>query len=101
MASSPSEYELLIRPTKGWFQLDIGDLWRYRDLLFLLVQRDFVTKYKQTILGPVWFILQPLMMTIVFTVIFGNVVKIPTDGLPPVLFYLTGLWAGTTSRRCS
>ena len=91
MASSPSEYELLIRPTKGWFQLNIGDLWRYRDLLFLLVHRDFVAKYKQTILGPVWFILQPLMMTIVFTVIFGNVAKIPTDGLPPVLFYLTGL----------
>jgi lipopolysaccharide transport system permease protein len=87
----PSEYELVIRPTKGWFHLNIGDVWRYRDLLFLLVHRDFVAKYKQTILGPAWFILQPLIMTFVFTVIFGNVAKIPTDGLPPVLFYMAGL----------
>ena len=91
MTPVPSKYELVIRPTKGWFNLNIGDLWRYRDLLFLLVHRDFAAKYKQTILGPAWFILQPLITTFVFTVIFGNVAKIPTDGLPPVLFYLTGL----------
>jgi lipopolysaccharide transport system permease protein len=59
--------------------------------LFLLVHRDFVAKYKQTILGPAWFILQPLLTTVVFAIIFGEVAKIPTDGLPPILFYLTGL----------
>ena len=91
MSHLPSDYELVIRPTRGWFNLNLGDVWRYRDLLFLLVHRDFVAKYKQTILGPAWFILQPLLTTLVFTVIFGKVAKIPTDGLPPVLFYLAGL----------
>ena len=87
----PSDYELVIRPTRGWVHLNLADIWRYRDLLLILVHRDFVAKYKQTILGPAWFILQPLLMTIVFTVIFGAVINIPTDGLPPVLFYFAGL----------
>lgn len=86
-----STAEIVIRPTRGWFRLDLADLWRYRDLLWLLVHRDFVSKYKQTVLGPAWFILQPLMMTAVFTVVFGMVARIPTDGVPPVLFYLAGL----------
>jgi lipopolysaccharide transport system permease protein len=86
-----SSVEIVIRPTKGWFRLDVADLWRYRDLLLLLVNRDFVSKYKQTVLGPAWFILQPLLMTAVFTVVFGMVARIPTDGVPPVLFYLAGL----------
>jgi lipopolysaccharide transport system permease protein len=85
------DYELVIKPTRGWLKLDLGEVWRYRDLLVLLVHRDFVAKYKQTILGPAWFVLQPLLMTAVFTIIFGAVAKIPTDGLPPMLFYLTGL----------
>jgi len=87
----PADYELVIRPSRGWLHLNLGDLWRYRDLLFFLVHRDFVAKYKQTVLGPAWFILQPLLTTLVFTVIFGKVAQIPTDGLPPVLFYLAGL----------
>jgi homopolymeric O-antigen transport system permease protein len=91
MHDRPADYELVIRPTRGWFHLDLADVWRYRDLLWLLVHRDFVAKYKQTILGPAWFILQPLLTTVVFTVIFGRVAKIPTDGLPPLLFYLAGL----------
>ena len=91
MPHVPSDYELVIRPTRGWFHLNLADVWRYRDLLFLLVHRDFVAKYKQTILGPLWFIIQPLLMAVVFTVIFGKVAKIPTDGLPPMLFYLAGL----------
>ena len=90
-----SEQELVIRATRGWLTLDLAELWRYRDLLVLLVHRDFVSKYKQTILGPLWFVLQPLLMTAVFTVVFGSVAKIPTDGLPPPLFYLTGLLAWT------
>ena len=71
----PSNFELLIRPTRGWLHVDLAEVWRYRDLLFMLVRRDFIAKYKQTILGPAWFILQPLLMTLVFTVIFGNVVS--------------------------
>ena len=91
MTNLPADYELVIKPSRGWLHLNLGDVWRYRDLLFLLVHRDFVAKYKQTVLGPAWFILQPLLTTLVFTVIFGKVAKIPTDGLPPVLFYLAGL----------
>ena len=91
MTNLPADYELVIKPSRGWLHLNLRDLWRYRDLLFLLVHRDFVAKYKQTVLGPAWFILQPLLTTLVFTVIFGKVAKIPTDGLPPVLFYLAGL----------
>jgi lipopolysaccharide transport system permease protein len=91
MIRAPSNYEIVIRPTHGWFNINLADIWRYRDLLFLLVHRDFVAKYKQTILGPAWFVLQPLLTTVVFSIIFGEVVKIPTDGLPPMLFYLTGL----------
>lgn len=95
MADPRSEYELVIRPSRGWLHIDVAELWRYRDLLYLLVHREFVAKYKQSILGPLWFVLQPIMMTAVFTLIFGKVAKIPTDGLPPVLFYLTGLLGWT------
>jgi lipopolysaccharide transport system permease protein len=91
MSRLSPDSELVIRPTRGWLNLDLAEVWRYRDLLFMLVHRDFISKYKQTILGPAWFVLQPLMMTMIFTVIFGNVASIPTDGLPPVLFYLAGL----------
>jgi lipopolysaccharide transport system permease protein len=87
----PTDYELVIRPTRGGLTLKLAEVWQYRDLLALLVHRDFVAKYKQTILGPAWFILQPLLMTIVFTVIFGKIANVPTDGLPPMLFYLAGL----------
>ena len=91
MLNVPADYEIVIKPTKGWFKLNLADVWRYRDLVSLLVHRDFVSKYKQTVLGPLWFIIQPLLMTVVFTVIFGKVANIPTDGVPPMLFYLCGL----------
>jgi len=91
MIRAPSNYEIVIRPTGGWLQLNLGEIWQYRDLLFLLVHRDFVAKYKQTILGPAWFVLQPLLTTVVFSIVFGEIAKIPTDDLPPMLFYLAGL----------
>lgn len=91
MLQVPADYEVVIRPTRGWFRLNLADVWRYRDLLGLLVHRDFVAKYKQTVLGPLWFVIQPLLMTVVFTIIFGKVARIPTDGVPPMLFYLCGL----------
>jgi len=87
---SPAEWTLVIRPQGRWWELQLADVWHYRDLLWMFVRRDFVAVYKQTILGPIWFFLQPLLTTIVFTVIFTGVAKIPTDGLPPMLFYLAG-----------
>jgi lipopolysaccharide transport system permease protein len=85
--------EIVIQPTKGFRFLNMGELYAYRDLLGLLVWRDFVTKYKQTILGPIWHIAQPLLTTVIFTVVFSHVAELPTDGLPPTLFYLCGLLA--------
>ena len=84
------EYELVLRPDTSWMSLELKGIWHYRDLLQLLIWRDFSSRYKQTILGPLWFILQPLLMTVVFTVIFGHVAGLPTDGLPAILFYLCG-----------
>lgn len=80
-----------IRPVSGWFDISLNDLWRYRDLIFLFVRRDFVAIYKQTILGPLWYLIQPILTTLVFTIIFHKVARLPTDGLPPVLFYLSGI----------
>jgi lipopolysaccharide transport system permease protein len=87
------KWNKIIRPRNGWFDIHPGELWKYRDLIGLFVRRDFVSIYKQTILGPVWYFIQPLLTTIVFTVIFGNVAKLPTDGVPPFLFYLSGVIA--------
>jgi lipopolysaccharide transport system permease protein len=85
----------IIRPKRGFLDLRLRALWRARDLIMLFVWRDFVSVYKQTILGPLWYLIQPLMTTIVFTVIFGNVAKLPTDGLPQFLFYMSGtvIWS--------
>jgi len=85
------EWTSVIQPVSGWFDMNFSELWRYRDLIMLFVRRDFVSVHKQTILGPLWFLIQPIFTTIVFTVIFGKVAKIPTDGVPPSLFYLSGI----------
>ena len=81
----------IINPRKRLFQLNFIELWRYRDLISLFVRRDFVSKYKQTILGPIWFIIQPMLTTLMFVVVFGNIAGISTDGLPKILFYYSGL----------
>jgi len=81
----------IISPVSGWLNFSLAELWRYRDLIALFVRRDFVAVYKQTILGPLWFLIQPLLSTLVFTVVFGRIAKIPTDGLPPMLFYMAGI----------
>ena len=83
-------WSLVIRPQRAWWDLHLGDLWRYRDLVWMFVWRDFVAYYKQTILGPLWYLIQPILTTVVFTVIFGNIAQLSTDGLPPFLFYLAG-----------
>jgi len=81
----------VIRPKKGIFDLRLNELWQYRDLLVLLIRRDFVSVYKQTILGPLWYLMQALFTTITFTIIFGKVAKLPTDGVPQPLFYMAGI----------
>jgi lipopolysaccharide transport system permease protein len=85
------DYEIHIEARTGWLRVDWRELWDYRDLLLVLVRRDFLAKYKQTVLGPLWFILQPLLNTLVFTVVFAKVAGIETGGIPPVLFYLCAL----------
>lgn len=85
------DWDLVIKGHTSLFDIKFQDLWRYRDLLFMFVKRDFVSFYKQTILGPLWFFIQPIFTTIVFTFVFGNLAGISTDGLPQQLFYLTGI----------
>jgi lipopolysaccharide transport system permease protein len=81
----------VIEPKTGLLDLRLGEIWRYRDLIMMFVKRDFVANYKQTILGPIWFFLQPLLTTITFVLIFGRVAGISTDGLPMIAFYLAGV----------
>ena len=83
-------WDTVIRPRKGWFDIDFKGLVRYRDLILLMVKRNFTVLYKQTILGPAWVVIQPLLTTLVFTVVFGNLAGLPTDGVPKFLFYMAG-----------
>ncbi len=89
------KWDMILEPKRNLLDLRLGDLWRARDLVMLFVWRDFVAYYKQTILGPLWYIIQPLLTTVVFTFIFGSVAKLPTDGLPQFLFYMSGtvIWS--------
>lgn len=100
MAGKDDEWTMVIRPQRGWWDLRLGELWDARELVGIFVWRDFVSVYKQTILGPLWHIIQPLLTTLVFTVIFGNVARLPTDGLPPFLFYLCGTVIWGYFARC-
>src|ERR1051325_142253 len=90
-----AKYHLRIRPKRGLLDVDLKELWRYRDMITLFVRRDFVAVYKQTLLGPLWFIIQPLISTALYTVVFANIAKIPTAGLPPMVFYMSGTVAWT------
>jgi lipopolysaccharide transport system permease protein len=93
-------WNLIIERKKSLFDLKFADVWRYRDLLLMFVKRDFVSFYKQTILGPLWFFIQPIFTTLVFTFVFGNLAKISTDGLPQALFYLSGITAWNYFSDC-
>jgi len=87
---SSDEWTQVILPQQHWWDLRLRELWSGRELVGLFVWRDFVSLYKQTILGPLWYVIQPLATTIVFTVIFGRIAKLPTDGMPQFLFYMAG-----------
>lgn len=91
MNSAPEEtWDIEISPKSSLFNLQLRDTWHYRDLLLLLVRRDFVSFYKQTVLGPVWFFIQPAITVAIYTLVFANIAKISTDAVPAPLFYLAG-----------
>lgn len=98
--SRQEHWDIEITPDNSAFDLKLRDVWHYRDLLLLLVRRDFVSFYKQTILGPLWFFIQPLFTTIIYTFVFGNLANISVDGLPQPLFYLAGITAWNYFSDC-
>lgn len=85
------QWDLEIKPKASLLDLNLKEVWRYRDLMMLFVRRDFVAQYKQTILGPLWHIIQPVLTTIMFLLVFGKIANIPTDGIEPILFYMSGI----------
>ena len=80
-----------IQPKRHWLDINFKEIWQYRDLLVLFIRREIVVMYKQTILGPLWFFIQPMLTTLMFLLVFNGIAKIPTDGVPPILFYLGGI----------
>jgi len=100
LSKTEEHWDLIIKPKYKWHQVDVSSIWKYRDLLMLLVRRDFVSVYKQTILGPLWFFIQPILTSLTFTFIFGEIAKISTDGVPAVLFYMAGITLWTYFSDC-
>jgi lipopolysaccharide transport system permease protein len=100
MPEHTSDWDLTIEPQSSLFDLNLKDVWRYRDLLWMFVKRDFVSFYKQTILGPLWFFIQPLFTTIIYTFIFGGLANLSTDNLPQPLFYMAGITAWNYFSDC-
>ncbi|MDO4497955.1 MAG: ABC transporter permease [Bacteroidales bacterium] len=88
---NPSEVVSSIEPKKKWFDVDLKGLWRYRDLYYMYIKRDIVTQYKQTVLGPIWLFIAPILTTIVYMFVFGGLAGISTDGVPQPLFYMAGI----------
>ena len=90
----------IIKPKTGWFDINLKELIQYKDLILMFVKRDFKTMYKQTILGPLWIIINPLMTTLMFTIVFGNIANISTDGMPQIVFYMLGTTVWTYFSSC-
>ena len=97
---APPAWSRVLEPRKGWLDLRLRDLWRYRDLVALFVHRDFVSQYKQTVLGPLWLVLQPLFTTLVLVIVFQKIGRLPTDGIPPMLFSMCGVVAWNYFADC-
>ncbi|UXX81114.1 ABC transporter permease [Reichenbachiella carrageenanivorans] len=95
-----SNWDTIILPERGLLDIHFREIWKYRDLLRMFVKRDFVTYYKQTILGPLWFFIQPIFTTLTYMLVFGNVAKISTDGMPQILFYMSGVTAWNYFSEC-
>ena len=98
--SEKENWTTIITPKNSFFQLNLKELWQYRDLITSFVKRDITSTYKQTILGPLWFFIQPIFTTIMFLIVFGNIAKIPTDGVPQVLFYMNGIILWNYFSKC-
>jgi lipopolysaccharide transport system permease protein len=103
MKNNNTEWTNVISSDHSLFKLNLKEVWDYRDLVYMFVKRDFISSFKQTILGPLWFFINPILTTIVFTLVFGGIANLPTDGIPPVLFYLAGntLWGYFSSTMMS
>ena len=95
-----NNWTTIIKPKTGWFDINLKELIQYKDLIVMFVKRDFKTMYKQTILGPLWIIINPLLTTLMFTVVFGNIANIPTDGMPQIVFYMLGTTVWTYFSSC-
>ena len=95
-----SEHKSIITPKKSFFDVNILEILKFKDLLFLFVKRDFISIYKQTILGPLWFFIQPILTTLIFTIVFGRFAGLPTDGIPKILFYLSGVTCWNYFSEC-
>lgn len=97
---SENNWDIIIQPKSKLFSLDFSELWRYRDLIRMYIRRDIVTLYKQTILGPAWYLIQPLLTTIMYMFVFGGIAGISTDGLPQPLFYMAGILCWNYFSEC-
>ena len=98
--NSNNKFQTVIEPKNGWFDLHLKELLQYKDLIFLFVKRNLVSMYKQTVLGPLWAIIQPLLTTVVFTLVFGNIAGLAADGVPSFIFYLSGTILWTYFNQC-
>lgn len=99
-STEPEEWTMEIKSNPGLFDLNFKELWQYRDLISLIVKRDFVSAYKQTVLGPLWHFAEPMVTTLTYAFIFGGIANISTDGLPRILFYLSGIMLWTYFSNC-
>lgn len=90
MSTENKEWDIVIKPKTSFFELKLAEVWHYRDLMVLFVRRDFVAQYKQTILGPLWHFIQPILTSLMFMVVFTKIAHIPTDGVDPIVFYMAG-----------
>lgn len=95
-----NNWTTIIKPKTGWFDIDLKELFQYKDLITMFVKRDFKTLYKQTILGPLWIIINPLLTTVMYTIVFGNIANISTDGMPQIVFYMLGTTVWTYFSTC-
>lgn len=97
---SNNNWTTIIKPKTGWFDINLKELLQYKDLIIMFVKRDFKTLYKQTILGPLWIVINPLLTTIMYTIVFGNIANISTDGMPQIVFYMLGTTVWTYFSTC-